>query len=189
MLVGGIIGSINGYIAKQVFIYNALEIVRSHLEVIITKIATERLGSIAAGFFGRGASFMLSRPVTCLLGDAVYNFVRSTTVVIINIIVSFFQTPPSHRFSLIKTSIVNTVSYLASVITTNFFCNYCMPVVKKILEFGIRQWVQLAVIRLPVAFISTSLAVIATPTLAFMISDVIGLLAGEVVYYLGNALL
>lgn len=74
-----VVGYATGFVAKSRFCLRAIHQVQHSLEIVITYIATQRMGSFAGGIMGKQLSLVFTFPVTNVIGDIVGSIVAQVT--------------------------------------------------------------------------------------------------------------
>jgi hypothetical protein len=187
-IVVGITADLIGFVGRQFFCYYGLHTVRKHLDETITKIAADHIGGAESSLFGSEASAALSVPVTLAIGEIIATGIRQVVLIVVNVASRIF----SHRKDKPKTALarevaLNVVSYATYFFTKLSFCNYFMPYVKAGVELGLRKFVAIPFLSLsPTSVLASPLAIIASPSLVFILGDVLGIVVGEITYELAS---
>ena len=191
ILTSSAVGNLGGFVAKQFVTYHSIDTVREQLQALISKVASNHFGGFIGTFIGDQTGVLFSVPITCLLADLVGSAVKETvqTVICVAGALLFGLQPIESKsrpfFKEICLKIIRFATYLFS---KSYFCNYGMPFVKQGVEFCLRHVVTISIAAIPVAFTTSiavsTLAIIITPPLTFLLGDLIGYLAGELTYEL-----
>jgi len=184
-ITSGTAGCIAAFVAKQVFSYHCLEPVRLQLQELISKVASNNFGTFVGNIIGREGGILLSMPVTCLLADIVGAAAYETVMTVVHVVnVVFFGAKVEPMTPFFRELGLRTARFATYFFAKSYFCNFCMPLVKLGVEFALRHIVVLSATALPLGFLACPAAIVLTPPLTFLIGDIVGIIAGEVVYVL-----
>jgi len=187
------VGSVTGFVAKQVFAYHFLSPIKDRLQEAITHVAISRIGDFAAGIIGRELAMTLSIPVTQFFSDLVYGAVK-TTIESIIALVSRWLFPQrdiliSKGFSDVAAGIFSVVKKIVSCASFFFsrayFCHYGMPLIREVAQLILQHCITAPIFfpaigaSMLVPAISALVAISITPPITFFLGDLVGSACSE----------
>jgi len=185
-VAGSCIGSIVGFVSKQLFCYNFLSPIKDRLNELITEVATSRIGAFAGRIVGHELAMIFSIPVTQFLSDFMFGAVKATIETIIILAGRYIlQIKEVEKTETLAAKICNVVKKVVSVITfylsRSYFCHYGMPYVKLGAELLLRHIVVLPsfIPAIGIGYTAAAIAMIAAPLITFFLCDIVGFAAAE----------
>ena len=185
-IAGSCLGSVTGFVSKQLFCYYFLEPIKDRLSELITEIASSRIGDFAGRIVGHELAMVFSVPVTIYFSDLVYCAVKVTVEAIVDIVRRIFF--PSAEPELVETCLCKVmfvvkkiVSFVTFFMARAYFCHYGMPLVKTVTELALRNIIVLPACMpaVSVGYVAAAIAIIAAPQITFFLSDSVGFAAAE----------